>query len=379
MTSVLYIINVGYQGGVEKFTNSLVQEHIKNRKFKPILLFMDKGDFYSECEKNYENCFLVPFKVNLSRPISILRFNFWLYHFLREHRIDLVHIAMPWIKIVSALALVFSRIPVVWFIQGPIGGWLDRVASLLQYEKLLLYSSKQVLEEYRVKSLLTLHLLKKELVYLMVSVNEPDHRRIQEIRNKWTQGNRRLWVSAGRICDWKGFDLIIKALAQLKNNGIKVNEQISLLIIGSPMRESDHRYYEGLNELIKNENLSESVQLIPFDSNWHDYLYASELFIHSARIPEPFGLVIVEALACGTLVVASKQAGASEFVNSPWLFNSCDQENRSVDELANILKSVIFGELSRVPNLSQRPSLNVLNSSKVTEKIESYYLEIIRL
>src|SRR5690606_37052701 len=120
----------------------------------------------------------------------------------------------------------------------------------------------------------TLHLLNKELVYLMVSVDEADHERVQSIKKQWAQGSKRLWLSAGRICEWKGFDLIIKAFAQLRKNQIITDHEISLLIIGSPMREADHEYHHELKKLISREGLDNSVHLISFDSKWHDYLYA---------------------------------------------------------------------------------------------------------
>ncbi|MGC3874648.1 glycosyltransferase [Halomonas sp. GXIMD04776] len=100
-------------------------------------------------------------------------------------------------------------------------------------------------------------------------------------------------VSAGRLVYQKGFDLLIDAYA----NAFQSNESPKLIILGEgPEREK-------LEEKIKNKNLEQKVILPGFLDNPYPIFSKARLYVLSSRW-EGFGNVIVEALTCGTPVLA---------------------------------------------------------------------------
>ena len=111
----------------------------------------------------------------------------------------------------------------------------------------------------------------------------------------------------GRISRLKQIELAIKTLAFLLENQEKT---VSLTIIG-PI--SDTAYFSELKALVhqlkveEHVNFSETVkqeQLVPY------YQKANLLVLPSAH--ESFGMVLVEAMACGTPVAALKGAGGPD-------------------------------------------------------------------
>lgn len=376
MTNILYIINVGYQGGVEKFTLDLVNGHFVNKKYRPILLFLNDGEFAQSCRANYDDVFILPFKLKLKNPLSVLKLCFWLLHFLRDHKISLVHIAMPWAKIICALPLMMARVPVVWFQHGPIGKLLDRIASLLPYEKIIFYNSQYTRECYEAVSCLSLSNKKYAIIHPMIAAAVRNESEINLIKEKYTAPS--LWLCAGRICSWKGYELAIYAL----KNYLEQKGEAHLLIIGSATRASDQPYEQSLRGLVRELNLENHVSFIAHSENWHQYLYAADLFLHTSRIPEPFGLVIGEAMLCECLVIGSNQGGARELLiegQTGYSYDSCQDFSSAVIDLTKTITKLENNALKGVKMSAKNHISNVMNSSKVTDKIESYYLEIIRL
>jgi glycosyltransferase involved in cell wall biosynthesis len=118
----------------------------------------------------------------------------------------------------------------------------------------------------------------------------------------WLGGGAPVVVSVGRLHPKKGHALLLRAVARLRDR------QVRCIILGEgPERER-------LEGLARRLGIDGRVDLPGFVANPHAVVgRADALALPSRR--EPFGLVLVEALACGTPVVAADApGGASEIL-----------------------------------------------------------------
>lgn len=101
----------------------------------------------------------------------------------------------------------------------------------------------------------------------------------------------------GRIVEWKRIHLAIEALSKLKENGFP---EASLKIIG-PV--SSQAYLETLKGIVINKGLEADVAFLGHKehSELPTYFQEADLFVLPSD-KETFGMVMIEAMACGTPV-----------------------------------------------------------------------------
>lgn len=110
----------------------------------------------------------------------------------------------------------------------------------------------------------------------------------------WYQLQQPVLVAAGRLHHQKGFDVLIRAFAQVRRS-----TPCKLLILGEGSLQQD------LQRLIDSLGLAEDAQLAGFQENPYSYMAHAAAFVLSSRY-EGFGNVLVEALALGTPVVSTR-------------------------------------------------------------------------
>jgi len=112
------------------------------------------------------------------------------------------------------------------------------------------------------------------------------------------------------------------------------------IILAAKMREArEHEYFETEVAPLLGEN-AEYLGEVPHERKL-ELLGGAMALVNPIRWHEPFGLVMVEALACGTPVVAFREGAAPEIVTDGSTGFLCDDEIEMADAIGRI------GELSR--------------------------------
>lgn len=110
------------------------------------------------------------------------------------------------------------------------------------------------------------------------------------------------FVSCGRLIKRKGYDIAIKAFSIVKK---EVNVPFEYRIIGIGPQKAF------LEELCLHCGLNKYIQFVGWKEPQYvkEILFQSNAFIHPAR-KEPFGVVILEAMASGLPILGSESTGA---------------------------------------------------------------------
>lgn len=112
---------------------------------------------------------------------------------------------------------------------------------------------------------------------------------------------------------WKGHVTFLRALAMLPPS-----LPVRGYVVGGPVYETTGSQVS-LTELRHEADalgLGARVGFTGFVSDAAPAIRALDIVVHASTDPEPFGLVIAEAMACGKAVVASQSGGAAELVTS---------------------------------------------------------------
>jgi glycosyltransferase involved in cell wall biosynthesis len=126
-----------------------------------------------------------------------------------------------------------------------------------------------------------------------------------DLKQKWALVGNLVIGAIGRLEPRKGHDCLVRALAELKN----IIPGVSLVIAG----HDPWGYGKELQSLIDRLDLTKEVRLVGFQSDIAAFLSAIDIFAFATH-SEGFGQVVIEAMAAGKPVVASKIAPLTEII-----------------------------------------------------------------
>jgi glycosyltransferase involved in cell wall biosynthesis len=112
----------------------------------------------------------------------------------------------------------------------------------------------------------------------------------------------------GRLQPWKGQHVFLRAMARLAHRSDAV-----FLVAGGAIGGFSESYPEELRALASALGIAGRVRFLGHRPDVPRVLAALDVFVHASRA-EPFGIVIVEAMAAGVPVVATRGGGVDEIV-----------------------------------------------------------------
>jgi glycosyltransferase involved in cell wall biosynthesis len=115
----------------------------------------------------------------------------------------------------------------------------------------------------------------------------------------------------GTLGIWKGHKIFLEALSLLPS-GLPIRGYV----VGDALYQTDGSQYtmKELRGLAAQLGISHRVGFTGFVEDPAAAMRALDIVVHASTAPEPFGLVIAEAMACGRAVIASEAGGAREIM-----------------------------------------------------------------
>ena len=175
--------------------------------------------------------------------------------------------------------------------------------------------------------------------------------------------NEKIIIGAGRFVDWKGFDILIKAFKSFLG---QTHECVRLLLLG------DGEDKDILCKLIKDLGIEDKVIMPGFVSNVRPYMWASDIFVLPSNKPEPFGIVLIEAMASGLASIATKAGGPLDIIEDG--INGYLVEINSYNDIADKIKLLVEDNNHRMEIANK--GVKVVSEKFSVEEIARKHIEV---
>jgi glycosyltransferase involved in cell wall biosynthesis len=293
-------------GGAENMLWTFLR-HVDRSRIEPTVVFFQHGPFEHEVNGLGMRTAVLPSGRlrQLGRTIGVVRA---LRAVLRSEEPDLIlnWSAKTQLYAASAAAAAGVADRVVWWQHNvPNGHWLDRLATALPARAVGCCSrrSKQAQERLRPRRpSFVVHpgieaspRNESERVALRAELGLPDDRSVVGI--------------VGRLQPWKGQHRLLAVIARLREDGHAVHG----LIVGGKALGLSPEYEPYLHRLADEFGISDSVTFTGQVPDGAKYMAAMDVFVN-ASIREPFGIVLLEAMAAGLPTVAYDSGGPREII-----------------------------------------------------------------
>jgi glycosyltransferase involved in cell wall biosynthesis len=117
-------------------------------------------------------------------------------------------------------------------------------------------------------------------------------------------------VMLGNLKVWKGQESVVRAVDRVRRS----RPLVRCLFVGDTAA-ADRPFEEGLRRLVAELGLESNVVFAGYHPNVADLVLLADVVVHASILPEPFGRVVLEAMACRKPVVASLAGGVTEIVD----------------------------------------------------------------
>lgn len=142
-------------------------------------------------------------------------------------------------------------------------------------------------------------------------------------------------ISVSRISPWKGQLALVEALARLPG--------VEGWIVGAPLfGETDYR--DALMRRARELRAEDRIRFLGHREDIPDLLGRASLFAHVPEAPEPFGQVVVEAMASGLPIIATRTGALSRIVDGSF---GIFVEPRDVTALASAISDLAADPAAR--------------------------------
>lgn len=227
---------------------------------------------------------------------------------VQETGADLLLSWMPKAHAYGAVAAAWTGRPAVWYQHGaPSLGWMDRLLTLLPARAVLACSHHVA----RLQAALWPS-RDTQVVHPCVDLDRFDPDALpppDEVRHRLglpTEGP--LVGIVGRLQHWKGTHTFVDALPHV----LEAHPGTHGVIVGG-RHALEPGYTARIERRIAERGLTDRALMVGFQSNVPMWMQAMDVVVHASNA-EPFGMVVVEAMALGKPVVAGARGGPQEII-----------------------------------------------------------------
>jgi glycosyltransferase involved in cell wall biosynthesis len=263
-----------------------------------------------------------------------LRYSVTLAKRLRRLRPDLVHANSLKSGIYGSIAAGITRTPLLWHIRDRIARDYLPLPAVFAVRTLARWAPRVLVTNSRTTGATVRGRSQMVIPSIVEPVPGDDGRRAD--RHDFRV------AMIGRLAPWKGQDTFLRAFAKAFPDG----EQRAA-IIGAPLfGPSERDYALGLERLALELGIAERVEFRGHRDDIPCELARIDVLVHASLTPEPFGQTVVEGMAAGLPVVATRGGGPEEIITDG--LDGILYPPGDIVELAEILKGLESDEPHRI-------------------------------
>jgi glycogen synthase len=228
-----------------------------------------------------------------------------------------------------------------------LNAWLKHLVTLISTN---ISVSKAVADELPGKSFVVTNPYRDDVFFRVSSIEK----------------NRDLFF-VGRLVSDKGLDLLVEALAILRDRGI----QTHLTIAGKGPEQS------AIHKAVREMHLEHLITFVGqiTDSELNEFLNKHRILVVPSRLGEGFGVVALEGIACGCVVVGSTFGGLPEAIGNCGRTFPTDDPSALADVLQELLAApnswTKFRTCAKAHLDAHRPSLKAEEYAKILTQVLS--------
>lgn len=177
----------------------------------------------------------------------------------------------------------------------------------------------------------------------------------------------------GRLVPWKGQLQFLQAFARIDSRG----KSILALIVGDSGEGFSDEYRRQLQQFVEEHSLTNKVRFTGHATNVLSIMAASDIVVHSSIEPEPFGLVITEAMSAGAAIIASDLGAPREIIHHG--FDGLIASPLNAEELGAAIQCLIDddGIRNSLAEQGRQKAASLYSASIYANKITELYEECV--
>lgn len=274
----------------------------------------------------------------LRQPHNVLRTIAALARVFHVGRHDLVYSNMATAHLYAALGARAAGLPALWCQSGSPDppDWMDRAASALPAAGVIALSREAAASQERVNPRRRVHLMHPGVDVARYHVHrDPALRAAHGV-----PADAPLVSIVGRLQPWKGQLEFLEAASHVR----RVHPECRFAVVGGAILGWEGDYPARLEARARELGLADAVVFTghtPYVDRW---MAASDIVVN-ASLPEPFGLVVIEALASGCAMIALDRGGPRDIIEDGRSGLLCS--SRDPRELAGAIERLVDDHVLR--------------------------------
>lgn len=319
--NILFLTHVGSPGGAE----FKMIDFCESQKYQSTVVYFQNGLLKNILDKNNVRNFLLPIPDSLKSfkkddgIKTIIRAVIPSLKMMRAlakkcKKYDVIVCMSQKSFILAVLTKPFVRKPIIWMMNDALTPeYFNKTIIKIINIFAKIFADKVILNSEYSLDAWNKNGLKKNNIYKIYPGTDfknidnkiSDIENIQKLKLKYSSNQKPLIGIFGRITSWKGQDIFLNALAQIP--------EINGIIVGDALF-GEEEYKNSLISLTHSLKIKDRITFTGHLDNIPSVMGACDIIVHCSTLPEPFGLVIVEALATKTPTIASNAGGAKEII-----------------------------------------------------------------